>query len=262
MAAPTRAIAAADATASTLTVGAAKGPVKRTSSAICGISIGMPCRTRGRIERSSVSFLKSSVPLIDTSISFVSMAIERSTCATPPESGNRITAHCELGGRLDRAERIDGLGQAIERETGIELRVDERRRAHHCLRPASDAAHPLVRRVAAHRDVDRHGRLAAAHLARHAGGGEQRREVEIATVELERDGRRLAAGRIDRHRAGDRAAVARRLHARRVELPVGKRESGSDPFHRAAPRAASGDRSQSRRSRCGRAARRTKPGRR
>ena len=90
--------------------------------------MGIPCRTRGRIERSSVSFLKSSVPLIEASISLVSngdRAVDLRNAARERQADHRAL---QLGGRIDLAERIDGFGQAIERQRGVELRVHERRR--------------------------------------------------------------------------------------------------------------------------------------
>ena len=86
--------------ASIRTCGDANGPVTRTRSASDATSIEMPLRTFGWNVKSSVSLRKSSVPLADTPSLLVSIAIERSTRATPLASGKRTTAHFDLGRRV------------------------------------------------------------------------------------------------------------------------------------------------------------------
>ena len=63
----------------------------------------IPLRTCGLNVKSSVSLRKSSVPLAETPSFFVSIAIERSTCAMPFASGSRTTAHSSsVDGSLSR----------------------------------------------------------------------------------------------------------------------------------------------------------------
>ena len=86
-------------------------------------SIRMPCRIRGRIERSSVSVLKSSVPLALTSIWFVSSAMVRSSrgdavgaaAGGSPRSASSVDALPERKGLTTSARRSnDDAGSSFE----------------------------------------------------------------------------------------------------------------------------------------------------
>ncbi len=135
----------------------------------------------------------------------------------------------QLRGGIDRAKRIDRLGETIERHGGIDLGVDERGRADHRPRAAVDPAHPLVRGVAAHRHVDGQAGLSASHLAGDAGGGEQRGEIELAALDAQGDLRSASAPRIDGQRSRHRPAIGRRPAARARRACRRARRTGRGP---------------------------------
>ena len=134
---------------------------------------------------------------MEASISLVSMAIERSTCATPAASGKRITAHWSSVVGLTARNGLTVSARRSNVYRGIELGVDERRRPDHRPRVAIDSAHPLVRRIAMHGHIDGDVRLSAPDFACHAGRGEQRGKIEFAALDTQGNRRNPSARCVD-----------------------------------------------------------------
>ena len=126
----------------------------------------------------------------------------------------------QLGRRVACAKGIDRLHQVVERVVEVELRVDERRRAHDDGHRAGRAARPCVRRNAARHDVHVERGLAAAHRTRRARGSENRRQIEVLSVELHHELRRSRMRGVERNASAQRAAERAALQARDIELAV------------------------------------------
>ena len=154
------------------------GPLTRTRSENPAKSIEMPLRAFGWNVKSSVSLRKSSVPDADTPSLLVSIAIERSTLATPLASGSRTTAHTSsVDGSRVRNGLIASLSLSHTDVRSASFELTSVGGPAHEEHVAGRGARPGMRRVAAHREVDRHVGLAAADFPRMARGGRGARQA-------------------------------------------------------------------------------------
>jgi hypothetical protein len=140
---------------------------------------------------------KSTVPLAEMPSFCVSMAIERSTRATPFVSGSRTTAHTSsVEGSLVR----NGLAACASRsnaESQVELRVDERGRPHDGANAAGRRRRPRVRRDPRRLQADVDVRAPAAHVAPLPGGGEDVAQGEAPAGQLDGEARRVGLRGVD-----------------------------------------------------------------